>query len=206
MTTIRLVYDPFKKSVRIYNDSGEITSTENRVWAFLNTNGFYGCLQPFRKKYVIWEGLLPELVREVNDEELQVVFEGRKSDYELVKKAFSQSGPVLEEAGYENKWKLMHTENFEIGNAVSKLEAIALDLREICETRLELNEIDQFMLLVKDGCINKHCRSLQDIISSHIEKWRKSENIYKQEKILYLQTKESFLHEIKDQAKKAWGK
>ena len=67
MTNIRLVYNPFTGQTRIYNENQEITAKENRLCAFLCPGGFESCLLPFRRRYTVWEGLLPELLRFLGD-------------------------------------------------------------------------------------------------------------------------------------------
>ena len=82
MTNIHLVYDPYADKVQVYIESREITAPENKIYSFLDLNGFYKCLLPFRRRYAIWEGLLLELLEEVNDEDLHIIFEGRRTDHQ----------------------------------------------------------------------------------------------------------------------------
>lgn len=198
MTNIRLVYDPFEGRTHIYNEQEEITAAENKICTFLRANGFYECLRPFRKRYVIWEGLLPELIGEVNDEELRIVFEGRESDYRLVAEAFCQDGPVIENAGYEVKWELSHVGNFEAGNIAKKLAQLAKELREMCESRQELWELDSFLSGMEEDKLDRSCQALQGILARHVDKWARSGNDYRQEKIMYLNILESSLEEAKN--------
>lgn len=195
MTNIRLVYNPFTKEIHIYNERREITASENKIYTFLNSNSFYDCLLPLNKRYVIWEGLLPELLEEVNDEELHIVFEGRKADYQLLEEAFQQLKPAIENAGYENKWQLTYVRNFEAVDIVEQYVKVARSLRELCECRRELNEVDNLIAGIREDNLSESSTQIKAVISDHILKWEQSTNDYRQEKIMYLKMLEDSLGE-----------
>lgn len=200
MTNIRLIYNPFTKTARIYREHKEITAAENKIYTFLNTDGFYDCLMPFNRRYVVWEGLLPELISEANDEELRVVFEGREADFVRLEKAFDQLRPAVENAGYENRWQLAHARNFEAGDIVLQLQDIARNLREMCESRAELKEIESLTARAGEDNIRECCEAVRAVISGHIAKWEQSGSRYRQEKIVYLEMLEERLDEAAGQA------
>lgn len=200
MTNIRLVYNPFTGQTRIYNENQEITAKENRLCAFLCPGGFESCLLPFRRRYTVWEGLLPELLRETNDEELHVIFEGRDEDFRKMEEAFEQTRSAVENAGYENRWQLTHIPNFEAGNLVRQLRELAAHMREMCESRRELSEIDRLAEEIGEENLDKNCQSMQAVLCAHIAKWEQSQSEYRQGKITYLKMLEGRLREAEKQA------
>lgn len=185
MTNIRIVYNPFEERTFVYNEQTELSAMENKICTFLNCSPFPDCLRPIRKRYLIWEGLLPELVCEVNDDELEIIFEGRTEDFQLVSAAFEDSAGLLPELGYENRWKLTHAGNFETAHIAGTLSALARDLREMCESRAELAEVDRFLRLQGNPDVDRDI--LADMLARHMEKWKNSGSPYTEEKILYLQ-------------------
>ena len=199
MTNIRLVYNPFTGHTRIYNENQELTAKENRLCAFLGSDGFAGCLLPFRRRYTVWEGLLPELLRETNDEELHVIFEGRDEDFRKMEEAFAQTRPAAENAGYENRWQLTHVQNFEAGSLVRQLRELADQMREMCESRRELSEIACLAQEIREENLDQSCRSMRDVLRAHIAKWEQSQSEYRQGKITYLKMLEGRLRETEKQ-------
>lgn len=204
MTNIRVAHDPITGRTSVYFEQEEITASENRICTFLNSSGFHSCLLPFRRRYVIWKGLLQELIDEANDEELRIVFEGRASDYRLMEEAFRRSGDSAEELGCENKWELSHAGNLGVEAAARMLLEAARSLREICESRAELSVVDQFILgEEKPG--NGGCEALRDILAGHIRKWEESASPYRQEKIAYLEMLRGRLDEAEEHLRKYGG-
>ena len=196
MTNIKVSYNPFTKETKVYNEKHEIAAAENKLHTFLNTNGFYDCLVPFRTKYVIWEGLLPELFNEANDDELRITFEGRESDFAVLKEAFERSETVNNGAGDANKWSLVHIGNFDVQNLLDELLDLAQVIREICETREELNEINQSISGIKKGDYSRGCQSLQRILSAHIHGMEQEDDRYRSGKTVHLEMTASRLDEI----------
>ena len=202
MTNIRLVNDPFADEIHIYYEDEEITAPENRIWAFFHTDGFLRCLLPFRTKYAVWEGLLTELVREVNDRVLLVAFEGKKEDYELVKEAFFQSKAAVWEDGSKVQWELAHEERFEETNMAEKLKDTVCSLRDLCESRAELEETDILLAQLDRGQLKSACAGLGELILRHMQRWEHSDSEYRQEKLGYLRMLESIQKEIEARMEK----
>lgn len=202
MTDIRLVYDPFEDRMHIYYEEEVITEAENRICDFLRTHGFRKCLLPFRTKYAVWEGLAVELVQEVNDGELRIVFEGQEEDYRLIREAFRKAEAAVRELGYQGSFGLAHTGNFELPNVAKKLGDIVRSLREMCESRAELAKADGLLAQIDAGQLKQSCTALEGLILGHIEKWEQSGSDYRQEKIAYLGMLGSELKEAERQLEK----
>ncbi len=196
MTNIHLVYDPYADKVQVYIESREITAPENKIYSFLDLNGFYKCLLPFRRRYAIWEGLLLELLEEVNDEDLHIIFEGRRTDHQRLAEAFRQMEPAVENAGYENRWQLTYKQNFESADFARRLAKTAKDLREMCECRAELSRIDNFIAGIREESVVENCRQFRSLLSEHIVKWEQGNSAFKQEKIAYLSMMEEGIAEV----------
>lgn len=199
MTNVRLVYNPYSKKVQIYNERKEITAAENKIYTFLNSNGFDRCLMPFRKRYTIWEGLLLELLEEFNDEELSITFEGRKADYQRLEDSFMQLKPAVENAGYQNLWKIIFAQNFEMADMAKQLVQEAEDLREMCECRAELCAVDNLIAAIREEHLFENCSQMITLLSEHIAKWEQSSSSYRQEKIVCLKILEEKVIELRGQ-------
>lgn len=199
MIKVHLIYNPFNKKCRLFFDNMEICDLENKVYSFLKSEEFHELLYPFNKRYVIWQGLLPELVNEVNDSELHIIFEGLESDFSELEKAFEQCKDIVLNIGYENQWHLSHVRNFDEEHFAKQMDEVAEQLGNICETRAELREIARFVTTVKERDVGKNCRQMQQLLVKHIEKWEDSREKYKEGKISYLKMLEETVKEIKDE-------
>lgn len=187
MTDIRIVFNPAAKESEVYCGGRRIEAKENKIYTFLEANDFYECLLPFTKRYMIWQGLLPELIIEANDDALRIVFEGTEADYRRVEEAFRQTRTVVSNLGYENSWQLSHEGNFEERNLNALLADLAGALREMCETRAELRALDAFCKKLDAGSGFAECeREFKKLAGEHLKKWEKSDNRYKEEKIGYI--------------------
>lgn len=183
MTSIRIVYDPFRNKTRIACDGREITSLDNKINSYVLSEGFYNVLLPFRKRYSVWNGLLPELINEVNDDELSITFEGRQEDFEKLEKAFEECRDMVENIGYSNSWTLYCEKGFENENIIDELINAAGNLKGLCETRAELGELRQFSECAKDMDISECRDRLMLLIGEHIGKWETSGEKYRDSKI-----------------------
>lgn len=196
MTTVKLIFNPFDKKSRLFYENNEITAMENKVYAFLQSGDFCEVLLPFNKRYVIWRGLLPELMNEVNDSELHIIFEGRESDFIRLEQAFDKCRPMIESMGYENQWHLSFIKNFEAEDILDKLIQAAESIRDMCETRAELHEADAFITNAVHGDIQVNYLAVRSLLEKHQEKWRYSTDRYKKEKIDYLNMVAESIKEI----------
>lgn len=206
MTDIRIVYDSFTKKAAIYIEQEELTAKENRICAFLSNSSFLDCLLPLRKRYLVWDGLLPELINEVNDDELRIIFEGQVSDYLILEDAFHQSVPRITELGYADNWRLEHMGDFAAELTVGVLNDLAKKLREMCESRAELSEIDHYLRQMQEEELMKECDLLAGMIAKHMEKWENSGSPYAGEKIMYLELLQDHLRDAEKQLENYFGR
>lgn len=186
MTTVRILYNPLDRSNRIFFEADEIFAVENKVYTFLQSNDFYEALYPFRRRYVIWHGLLPELIHEVNDSELHIIFEGRERDFIQLEHAFERSKPMVEQMGYENEWQLSFVRNYDAEHMTGQLIEAAKSIRDMCETRAELHEVDGFISKAERSDIKENYINFCRIMEKHFKKWSSSSDRYKKEKMDYL--------------------
>lgn len=182
MTDVKITYDPFESKTVIRCGDHEITSPDNennKICSYILSYGFHRILKPFRTRYSVWNGLLPELICDVNDDELDIVFEGQASDFEELEAAFGECRELVENAGYTNSWTLHHTQNFNAESFAEKLISTSDRLKEFCDTRSELSELDDFKASVRCGSISEGHKRLASIIGKHIEKWESSSDKYR---------------------------
>lgn len=186
MTTIRLICDPYSGNVRLFIEETEITAPENKVYGFLKENGLIKALYPFNRRYVIWRGLLPELMSEANDSELRIVFEGRSGEFHKLEQAFDECRPMVQNLGYENHWELCHIKNFETENLKRDFVQLAASLKDMCESRSELYEVEHLISMAKTVSLKGSCQALVAFLNKHRPKWEQDKGQYQKEKSDYI--------------------
>jgi len=187
MTDVKIIHNPFDNTTTLVYGSHVIRSSGNKINSYIISDGFYSILLPFRKRYSVWNGLLAELIYEVNDDELNIVFEGRHSDFELVKKSFEECRDIVENSGYSNLWSLSYKENFEAVNLKEQILYAADMLKESCETRAELKEIDEFKETIDSESVDSGYARLNEILKKHKEKWEGANYAFKMNRISELE-------------------
>lgn len=198
MTNVQIIYNPFEDKTRVIYEDHEILSEDNKIVTFLKTNGFHKCLYMFNKKYVMWQGLLPEIIKEVNDDELHIIFEGSDSDFEKLEAAFCEAKDIVNNMGYENNWSLSHISNFTAERAADDLKNIIESFDEFCcETRAERAQVKECLSLLNADTYGAACKKAEKIFEQHIEKWQNSDSKYKEEKIDYIKALQSRINEQK---------
>lgn len=185
MTDIKIVYDPYAKKTSVFYYEHEIVSEDNTIVSFLKTNGFDKCLSAFKQgKYVRWQGLLPEIIKDVNDDELSIIFEGKDENFKELEVAFHDSKDTINNMGYENNWNLSFVENFsDIETVIENLKCIIEKFRDFCDTRKELDLLRDYINRLKPDTYTEIRENVMKTFEQHIEKWENSNSPYKEGKI-----------------------
>ena len=196
MFNVKIIYNSLDNKIFLEYENNKITSSENRIYEYISAYDFSNILMPFRKRYSIWEGLLPELIKDVNDSELDICFEGRAEDYEMLVKAFAECKGIVESLGYKNLWTVSHMKNFESENLINMFIQTADDLYSECRTRDEQHTVHNLKINVNDDNINESCEKLKEVLVSVMQKWEESPAEYKQSKIDYLKSVSKAINKI----------
>lgn len=143
MTTVRINYNPYKLLTRLYIDGKEAKTETSKVLEFIEGREICEWLLPCKvSKYREWGGIIPELVYATNDDELTIEFEGWAEDFAALKNAIDVSIPKLESEGWKTLWVVKYTSKYEITDMKERLAKLVLQARELCQTRLQLTELD----------------------------------------------------------------
>lgn len=189
MTNIRIIFDSADSETEIFCGNQKIENSNSRVYDRLTSDGFYKCLNPFRSKYMIWNGLIAELISEVNDSELEIVFVGDENDFDEVRKAFDNSGEYISAMGYEDKkWSLQFEKKRDNEKAREELKRIAENLLPKCETEKEKKEVYDLISKIAEEDISDVYKKTENLLQRHIKKWQKSHDKFKTVNIFYIKT------------------
>lgn len=101
MKKIELIYNPYLEQAKLKID-GEIYSGQSgRIKEFLIEKPMTYWLTRRVISYKYWNGLLPELMDFLNDDELEILFYGIFSDYQKVCEQVLKQHEQIEEKGFD---------------------------------------------------------------------------------------------------------
>lgn len=110
MRKIKIYYNPFLDSTRLVVDNVEHRDHTKRMDDYITGKPMSSWLDAYSQSYYRWEGILPELMEELNDDNLEITFFGSAEDYQRVAQAMQSQRFTVEALGLDPTcWKLCHT-------------------------------------------------------------------------------------------------
>ncbi|MBR2589737.1 MAG: hypothetical protein IKE65_02310 [Clostridia bacterium] len=96
---IDFYYSPFSGKTSLKVDGTLFENKHSRVFAYLSLP-IDGWLNTTKTAYHAWNGFFAELADEVNEDDFELVFHGKKEDYLLMESAFKAQVQSIIEQGY----------------------------------------------------------------------------------------------------------
>lgn len=122
-TKITLTYNPYTHAVAL--EGGEGSRMTPRLAEFLR-GPMEDWLDYRTVSYRCWNGLLPELMQELNDDALEITFEGAPEDFQRLEKGLRSQCEAIGEYGYEPEaWTLGFKPRFDPETILSRMRVIA---------------------------------------------------------------------------------
>ena len=111
MLSADLRYNPYFQSAEIFI-AGKIR-TSGRLGAFINGQPMSEWLDAYSKGYRRWDGLLPELITDLNEDELSLRFMGLAEDCNKFREALLRQKSLVQRLGYDpSAWTLENVPAF----------------------------------------------------------------------------------------------
>lgn len=122
MRKVQIHYNPYLKSTRLIVDNVEHHDSGKRMDDYIIGKPISEWLTAYSESYYRWNGILPELMEELNDDELEIVFYGFHEHYEQIENAFKTQTLMLEELGFESTyWSLNYKNAYSIDGVKNAL-------------------------------------------------------------------------------------
>lgn len=148
MREVQIQYNPYLKYTRLVVDDVEHHGSAKRIDDYIVGKPISEWLAAYSESYYQWNGILPELMEELNDDELEITFYGFREHYEQIEKAIMSQISAVEELGFESThWSLNYKEAYSTNKLQDALSAFIS--RYIIETP------DQQSLLIFEEAENK---------------------------------------------------
>lgn len=113
MHEVHIYYNPYSESTRLVVDGAERRSSAGRVDDYIIGKPISNWLAAYSESYYHWSGILPELMENLNDDELDLTFHGSREHCKMLEEALQTQRTCVEELGFEfGHWKLVHREDY----------------------------------------------------------------------------------------------
>lgn len=158
---LRIEVNPFYNSSKVFCQNSFYVG--GRVYDFINEKPMSDWLKASRSGYQIWDGFFAELVKELNDDDIKIVFIGTSSDWQHFNAAILEQSSIIEDYGFSaENITLEFIERF----SVLKARELLLRLRDNM-LKLELFPYKQDLILAQDR-YDKTLREKTDISAFEI--------------------------------------
>lgn len=161
---IELIYHPISQAAQLKINSREFVRPGSRMQKILIGKPMNRWLEAVTCGYLRWNGFLPELVSEINEISLEIVFEGNREDYSCFLDGVQRQAGALLESGFDPiDLKLTHRERFSAKQLQDQMRRLrnswnvsvpsqSLMLRrDHLDARLESNlTLEQAFVLIED--------------------------------------------------------
>lgn len=122
MRTVEIYFNPYAESTRFLVDGKERKKNDgNRVDEFIVGQSIKKWLTPYVYSYQKWSGLLPELMQELNDDQLKMTFYAPPQYFYELDEEFNKQTSLIEEKGYSADFWVCDCEEFFLPEKVSKI-------------------------------------------------------------------------------------
>ena len=95
---LRIEVNPFYNSSKVFCQNSFYVG--GRVYDFINEKPMSDWLKASRSGYQIWNGFFAELVKELNDDDIKIVFIGTFSDWQHFNAAILEQSSIIEDYGF----------------------------------------------------------------------------------------------------------
>lgn len=117
MKKVDICYNPFKQETAIVVDGEKITATVDRFPSCIFGKPMDSWLSARTDSYKRWDGFLPELMEYLNEDVLEICFEGTAEDYQCVLAELPRQHRRAEDKGFDasqytltaKTWDISHT-------------------------------------------------------------------------------------------------
>lgn len=151
MRKVQIYYNPYLRYTRLTVDNIEHCGSAKRMDDYMIGKPISTWLTAYSESYYRWNGILPELMEELNDDELEIIFHGFREDYLKVEQAMMSQISAVEELGFTSThWSLTHQDAYSAQDLKNALYMFI--------SRFKLEVPDQQSLLTFEEAERKMCK------------------------------------------------
>ncbi|MBR4039920.1 MAG: hypothetical protein IKJ11_07465 [Clostridia bacterium] len=122
---VQLIYNPFSQAARLMINHAGFARQGSKIQKMVIHKPMSHWLEALTCGYLQWNGFLPELIAEINEIDVDMVFEGNREDYSLFSEAVHRQAAALTERGFDPvEIRLTHRERFTIGQLQDQMRTL----------------------------------------------------------------------------------
>lgn len=103
MRKVEIYYNPYLESTRLFVDGKEHIHHRRRIDEFIVGKPMDSWLSSYVLSYHRWDGILAELIEELNDDEIELLFYSLPDYFPKVSDELQRQSTFIEEKGYSSK-------------------------------------------------------------------------------------------------------
>lgn len=139
MRKVELSYNPYARKTFLWVDGEEYIHKGSRVSEFVIGRPMDQWISDYSVSYKHWDGFLPELTEELNDDKLDLVFRGIKEDYDTFSTGIIQTYEDVRNRGFEpDNCRLSWKSKYEPENMLHLFRQFAREKLGMLTTQLEI--------------------------------------------------------------------
>lgn len=185
MREVKIFYVPYIRRTRLIIDGEGRAGGTSRLEEFVIGRSLDNWLAPYVFSYQRWNGILPELMNDLNDDELEIYFFIPPEYFTQVKEEFARQSLMVEADGYSSKKYRLHcVERFLPQKVRTTLLRFVSERKTFAPDQYSMNLFDyiEYALENSDGCsiedLCKICDDLQNALNTSknfCQRWRRME-------------------------------
>ena len=102
MKKVSIYYTPYLDSAKLMVDGVERKAKGKRIDAFVAGQPIKSWLSPYVYSYRRWDGILAELIEDLNDDEIELSFYSLPEYFSMVREELKKQSTAIEEKGYDS--------------------------------------------------------------------------------------------------------
>ncbi len=140
MRNVKIYYNPYLNSTRLITDGEERQQKGRRVNEFIVGQSLESWLAPYVFSYHKWDGFLPELMADLNDDELDIYFYSVAEFFPRFSAALEQQRALIVERGYSpDLWKCQCIACYDLRKIQEKLRKFVLEKKPVAPEQLSMS-------------------------------------------------------------------
>lgn len=164
MRNVEIYFNPYSESTRLIIDGEERIGGETRLEEFIVGQPLDKWLSPYVFSYQRWNGLLPELMEDLNDDDLNLTFFTLPEYVSKLSEEFDKQTSLIEEKGYSSDlWRCLCEEAFLPEDIRSAFLKFVMEKRRFAPDQWSLSLFDRVEDALNDKKMSDSVEQLRGI-------------------------------------------
>lgn len=169
MRNVKIYFNPYLERTRLIIDGEEKIGGQSRLEEFITNQPLDKWLAPYVFSYQKWDGLLPELMEDLNDDEVHIQFFTLPKYFPIMAEEFDKQTSLIEEKGYSSDfWRCICEEAFLPKNVRAAFLKFVASKKRHAPDQYSINLFDRIEYALNDRTPNT-TEKLREIYDNLLE-------------------------------------